>query len=218
MTKTKDETKNEPKTETSPALQLSEADIEARNRYMADAVISPDFSAATVVSAYLKPDKIDLLALMEQLRAQHESLSSGNLSQAENMLMSQAVALQSIFTKLAIRALSTNGVDQIQSILGLALRAQSGSRASLQALGELKNPRQVTFAKQPNIANGPQQVNNTVAVAHAHAHEENADSANKLSGGNHELLQDTRTSGATIAGHPIVAAVEKVHRAKVRRG
>lgn len=218
MTKSKNETKNETKSETSPALQLSEADIEARNRYMADAVISPDFSAATVVSAYLKPDKIDLLALMEQLRAQHESLASGNLSQAENMLMSQAVALQSIFTKLAIRALSTNGVDQIQSILGLALRAQSGSRASLQALGELKNPRQVTFAKQANIANGSQQVNNTVAVTHAHAHEDNADSANKLSGGNHELLQDTRTSGATIAGHPIVATVEKVHRAKVRRG
>ena len=211
-------TKNEPQSDKSPALQLSEAEIEAKNRYMAEAVISPDFSAATVVTAYLKPNNIDQLALMEQLRAQHASLASGNLAQAENMLMSQAVALQSIFTKLAIRALAANGSEQIQCILGLALRAQSGSRASLQALGELKNPRQVTFAKQTNIANGPQQVNNAVAVAHTRAHEEIADSANKLSGGNHELLQDTRTSGATIAGHPIVATVEKVHRAKVRRG
>jgi hypothetical protein len=41
----------------------------------------------------------------------------------------------------------------------LALKAQSQCRATLETLATVKNP-PVLFAKQANIANGPQQVNN----------------------------------------------------------
>ncbi len=204
------------KSENCPALQRSDAEIEAENNYMAKVAMSPEFSAASVVQAYNREGKFDLFALMAQLEAQHANLASDNLANAENMLMSQAVALQVIFTKLAVRAMGATGHDQIQCMLGLALRAQSGSRATLQTLGELKHPRQATFVRQANIAQGPQQVNNGVALAHAH--EENPDSANKLSGAHHELLQDNRAAGSTIESHPCLATLEKVNGTKVRRG
>ena len=214
------ETDTSAKSEHCPAVLRSEAEIEAENNYIAKAAMSPEFSAASVVQAYNRELKLDLFALMAQLEAQHANLASDNLANAENMLMSQAVALQVIFTKLAVRAMGATGHDQIQCMLGLALRAQSGSRASLQALGELKNPRHTTFVKQANIAQGQQQVNNGVAPARVlptFAQEEFPDSTNKLSGARHELLEDTRAAGPAIAGYPVVAAVEKVHRAKVGR-
>ena len=50
--------------------------------------------------------------------------------------------------------------------LRLALRAQGQCRATLETLGVIKNPPTV-FAKQANIAAGPQHVNNTLSVGHS---------------------------------------------------
>jgi hypothetical protein len=47
----------------------------------------------------------------------------------------------------------------------MALKAQNQCRMTLETLSNIKNP-PVIYAKQANIANGPQQVNN-----HAHAGE-----------------------------------------------
>ena len=44
--------------------------------------------------------------------------------------------------------------------MNLALKAQAQSRATIQALTELKYPKQATFVKQANIANGHQLINN----------------------------------------------------------
>ena len=204
--------------EKTQVLTPSGTDTGAMNRLMAKTVISPEFSAATVVVACSKSSTIDQQTLMEQLRAQHAALALDNLVQAQNMLMSQAVALQAIFTTLATQAMTSSIPEQIQNMLGLALRAQSGSRATLQALGELKNPRQATFVRQANFAQGgPQQVVNN-GIAPARTQEEIAISTNKLTGASNELLEDTRAPGQAITGYPIVATVEKVHRTQVRRG
>lgn len=53
-------------------------------------------------------------------------------------------------------------VDQIDKFTRLALKAQSQCRATLETLAVIKNP--PVFARQANIANGPQQVNNQVTV------------------------------------------------------
>ena len=65
----------------------------------------------------------------------------------------------------------------------LALKAQAQCRATLEALAEIKNPRPVSFVKQANIANGPQQVNNGSTHAGTHAH------AEKSTGTKNELLE-----------------------------
>ena len=201
--------------EKSQALTPSGTDTEAMNQLMAQTVISPEFSASTVVMACSQSSAIDQQALMEQLRAQHAALALDNLAQAENMLISQSVALQGIFTTLASRAMTSNSPEQLQNMLGLALRAQSGSRATLQALGELKNPRHATFVRQANFAQGPQQVNN--AIAPARTQENIAVSANKLTGTSNELLEDTSAPGQAITGHPDVATLETVNRTTNRR-
>jgi hypothetical protein len=100
------------------------------------------------------------------------------------MLLSQALALNGIFAALATRAsraMDTNMVAADFS-LRLALRAQAQSRATLETLANVKNPRAVAFVRQANIAHGPQQVNNdgrpaTPVAAHA---EEAHSAQNKL--------------------------------------
>ena len=50
-------------------------------------------------------------------------------------------------------------LEATETFARMGFKAQAQSRANLEALAEIKNPRPV-FAKQTNIANGPQQVNN----------------------------------------------------------
>src|SRR3546814_6990491 len=78
----------------------------------------------------------------------------------EAMLVGQAYALQNIFASLMRRASSQQHLKQYQAHMNLGLKAQAQCRATLQALTELKYPRQVVIAKQANISNGHQQVNN----------------------------------------------------------
>ena len=79
----------------------------------------------------------------------------------------------------------------------------------------MKNPPMV-FARQANIANGPQQVNNgTVPLAERtnSRPRQTVAEPNKLSGANHELPQDTGASPATSGANPDLAAVGAVNRA-----
>jgi hypothetical protein len=73
-------------------------------------------------------------------------------------------------------------------LMRVALKAQSQSRCTIDSLADIKNPRPV-FAKQTNIANGPQQVNSTTGPqqvnnghpsAPARAENENPSPTNKL--------------------------------------
>ena len=87
-------------------------------------------------------------------------IQSGDLSKIEEMYISQAVALEVIFTSLARRAKVQDKSLQYETHMRLALKAQNQSRATLQALVQLKQPSNTTFVKQANIAQGHQQVNN----------------------------------------------------------
>jgi mRNA interferase RelE/StbE len=60
----------------------------------------------------------------------------------------------------ARRAVQAPFFDTTERYLRLALRAQSQSRATWEALIAIKNPPPVGYLRQTNIAHGPQQVNN----------------------------------------------------------
>lgn len=78
----------------------------------------------------------------------------------------------------------------------LTLKAQSNCRATAEALAFMQNPPTV-FAKQANISNGPQQVNNGVRSARSVARAEKTDSLpNKLLEANGERLDDQKASAA----------------------
>jgi hypothetical protein len=65
-----------------------------------------------------------------------------------------------MFTSLARTAKAQEQLLQYETHMRFALKAQNQSRATLQALIQLKQPGQTTFVRQANIAQGHQQVNN----------------------------------------------------------
>jgi hypothetical protein len=97
---------------------------------------------------------------MQVLEKTIAQIQSGDLSKIEEMYISQAVALEVMFTSLARRAKAQDKLLQYDTHMRFALKAQNQCRATLQALVQLKQPSNTTFVKQANIAQGHQQVNN----------------------------------------------------------
>ena len=214
------------------ALQPTTVKIsELTTAHKARLAVSPSINGATVIHAYqgnVIGKDVDFSALIDELRETCAEVKGGDLHTLEAMLISQATALQTIFTSLALRAQSHEYQKHLESFLGLALKAQAQSRATLSALVDLKYPRQATFVKQANIANGPQQVNNGAAAAepaqNAQARAYTGQSAleqNKLleaSHGQPGKRMDTRAAQKAERSHQAVETVATVNRAKKPRG
>ena len=129
----------------------------------ARAALLASVNSAIVIDTYqgnIMGSDPDLLTLVDGLNDTFKEVKAGDLSEMEAMLISQATALQTIFTSLARKAHSQTYQKHYEAFLGLALKAQAQSRATITALVDLKYPRQATYVKQANIAHGAQQVNN----------------------------------------------------------
>lgn len=87
-----------------------------------------------------------------------QKVNGGDLAGLEAMLAAQAVTLNAMFTQLAHQTSKMTVVDQIDWFTRLALKAQGQCRTTVETLAQMKNS--PIFARQANIANGPQQVNN----------------------------------------------------------
>lgn len=110
----------------------------------------------------------DVNALCRELTAGAKEVQSGNLGMMERMLAAQAFSLDTMFTDLARQAHGQPFLPQLQTFMGLALKAQAQCRATIEALAEIKNPKAATFVRQANIAH-QQQVNNGDAALPAPA-------------------------------------------------
>jgi hypothetical protein len=123
--------------------------------------VDPVVSAAQTVQDFSKRQgPLDVVDLHKASMDIHRAVRDGDLGQVENMLLSQAMALESVFHALAQRAQVQQNPARNDALLVLAMKAQNGSRATLAALIELKQPRQsATFVKQTNQSAGPMQVN-----------------------------------------------------------
>jgi hypothetical protein len=129
-------------------------------------VLSPMIQSAVAIKAWGGfVGEVDLAGLLEEQGEQFKQVQGGDMQPVEAMLYSQAMTLQTVFTNLARRAAVQESIQWLQTLLGLALKAQAQSRATLAALAEIKNPRPVAFVKQANISSGPQQVNNGMQPA-----------------------------------------------------
>ncbi len=141
----------------------------------------------SVMVRYLGMDhgELSLTDMVKSLKSQGEQVNAGDLGAAERMLSAQAAALNAIFGELARRAALNLGeyLGAAETYLRLALKPQSQSRATIETLAAIKNPPTV-YARQVNVANGPQQVNNAAAARTL----ENQSAPSKLSGESNELL------------------------------
>lgn len=176
-------------------------------------------AASESFSKSLFPD-LDLSEVIEDLKVRVAKVQSGDMTAMEAMLVGQAQALQTIFVGLTRKAVSQEYLKNYSVIMSLALKAQSQSRATIQALTELKYPKQVAFVKQANISQGHQQINNgtnnhknTKGVDSSCA-EENTNQTNELLSENNYASMDTRRTAATIETDKEMAALEKQHRRK----
>ena len=117
---------------------------------------------ATYQSGLFNADDLDILECRHEVVKRIGQVHDGNTVHVVGLLMAQALALNSIFTKLALKAASVDEPDgsrQMETYMRLSLKAQSQSRATLEAVLAAGNP-PVLFAQQANVAFGPQQVNN----------------------------------------------------------
>lgn len=125
----------------------------------------PSNNAAVVIEKFVKRDFGEQSpgALAEALSESAKKVIGGNMDQVEEMLISQAHSLQSIFVNMAGRASKAEHFENLERFMRMAMKAQNQCRMTLETLATIKNP-PVVYAKQANIANGPQQVNNGIPV------------------------------------------------------
>lgn len=184
-----------------------------KGQNFAKLITSPEVAAYRVIHA--SEDKkldssIDVPGLVALLRSQAEAVNKNDLSQAEAMLMNQAVALQSIFVRLTEKAFNQEYISNLDTMIKLALKAQSQCRTTIEALSTIKNP-PVVFAKQANIAHGHQQVNNGNGTT-THARK-NQNQQNELLKDHYETV-DTGTASAASLAHSSMETLGEINRSK----
>ena len=201
----------------SPSFPRKDVEIEVAQgsdqltiaRKYAQIYTSPELAAHRVLNATDTKvglgEAVDVPTLVDQLREQAKMVNAGDLTQVEAMLIGQATALQTLFARLTERAFSAEYMPNFETFLKLALRAQSQSRSTLEALAAIKSP-PVLIAKQANLTTGPQQINNNGAMP--------GDRARKIGKSQNELLEtsdgkwlDTGAAGAASGVDPKLATV-----------
>lgn len=195
--------------------KFPEANDEAKA--VARLTLQASANAAAVMDRYTTNifGEVDLGALVDVLVTDIKQVQGGDMGKVEAMLMGQAEALQSMFVSFARRAQVQTHQPNLESFFRMALKAQSQCRMTLETLATIKNP-PIVYAKQANIANGPQQVNNGIPsnVPHAHAREEKPIQSNELltDGVEHGPTLDTRGTAAAGEANQKLATVGAIDR------
>lgn len=194
----------------------SEAEIAAFTAELAARALSqPEVTAARVIQR-LEGNNLDINACADELRRQSAEVQRGEMKRAEALLVAQAHTLDALFSNLALRSRDNargGYLEAADRYMRLALKAQSQCRATVEALATIKNP-PIVYARQANIANGPQQVNNGISPRTR----ENVIDQSKQSEVSHELLQDRGTPALAGRVDSQMEALGEINRAEVERG
>jgi len=173
------------------------AEFKSKSEYLSTAVIE-SFGVGI-------GDDFNFPSTIKTLEKTIQQIKSGDLSKIEEMYISQAMALEVMFTSLARRAKAQEKLLQYETHMRFALKAQNQCRATLQALVQLKQPSNTTFVKQANIAQGHQQVNNLA--------EKNITPQNELLEDSYAQL-DTGTTTTPKGIDTTLEALGKINRRK----
>ena len=162
----------------------------------------PETQAAVTIQKLT--DLHDVNALAKILSKQTADVVGGNMTRPESMLLSQAHTLDALFNSLVMKGLGQTHMPHYEAFMRLAFKAQSQCRSTLQTLSDIKNP-SVVYAKQANITNGNQQINNGVPAPRT---QENKNYSNELLEHTHGERLDTREKGTASCINSELAAVE----------
>jgi hypothetical protein len=210
--------KRDHKKEDPKALNVAQQTTEGAAETLAHTSLRPTVQAALTLMEYNKGfGELSIITLVDDLGKQCELASGGDLKGAEAILTAQAHTLDAIFHNLARRAQRVEYLNQVDTNLRLALKAQAQCRSTLEALAAIKNPQPVAFVKQANIAHGPQQVNNAEAAGASRA-EKSGNRPNKLLEHQHGERLDLGKAGTAGGTDSTLETVGAVNRPEDGRG
>ncbi len=196
-----------------PRNQINVQCVEGENpdEVVARELTRPEINAAATIQN-MQGDNHEVNALAKELASQIKAVNEGDLTRAEGMLVAQAHTLDEIFNHLAKRSymnIKEGYLEAGDRYMRLALKAQSQCRATLESLATIKNP-PIVYARQANITNGPQQVNNGIPT---HAGK-NENQQSKLLSGDGYAEMDARRTAAAIGTHQELETVGEINRAE----
>ena len=187
-------------------LRVVEQPGKSPDKVVAELAIDPVINAAATVVLFAKGTlgNVEITETVEAINDAVAKVRGGNMSGPEATLVSQAATLESIFTELARRSGLNMGefIEASERYMRLALKAQAQCRATIETLAAMKNP-PVVIARQANISNGPQQVNNGQPRA-----EKNTIAPNELLETEHGKRLDSGAPLAPVRGHPELVSLE----------
>jgi hypothetical protein len=161
---------------------------------VAKILTTPEVGAAGTIRVL--NDIHDVNALTKILSQQTADVVGGNMTRPEAMLLAQAHTLDALFNSLVMKGLNQSHMPHYEAFMRLAFKAQSQCRSTLQTLSDIKNP-SVVYARQANITNGNQQINNGVPAPRK---QENINHSNELLT---ELPHATLDSRRTVEAIPV---------------
>jgi len=175
-------------------------------------LLKPEVTAALCLQTWEELHTVDGLrvALTEQIDAVH----NGSMTRPESMLLAQAHTLDALFNSLAHKAHGQTHMPHYDSFLRLAFKAQSQCRSTLETLAAIKNPPAV-YARQANINNGHQQINNGFSAPRT---QENKNIPNELLEHTHGERLDGREKSEAIPVNTELEAVGEGCRSDNSRG
>ncbi len=196
-------------------LTIMKEEGKSELRQLTEIQLSPLINNALTlqVVAAGNSDKIDITEAVEVIKEKSQKIIAGDLSELEATLTAQIVSLNTIFNTLILRFAHSlgNSLKSAETYMRLALKAQAQCARTAEILATIKNP-PIVYAKQANIAQGHQQINNgNQSATHAG---KTINSANELLSEDSNAPLDTRGTVETSGANQELAAVETVDRSK----
>lgn len=192
-------------------LQLQAVSEDEQHEAVARSFSKPEVRAASVIQKF-DGQLMDINCLVAELETQNAALQAGSLNRVEAMLGSQAHTLDALFSNMARRShanLEAGHGVAAERWMRLALKAQAQTVRTIEALGELKNPRHIAYVAQANISNGHQQINNEIAPQVDQLQKPPNKLSLELKNG---LYPNPGTSSKSGATHSSMATLEAVDR------
>lgn len=149
-----------------------------------------------------------------------KKITKNDTSELEITLSAQVGSLDAIFAsmaRMAATSINDKNLHAVEAYMRIALKAQAQCARTIEVLSNIKNP-PIVYAKQANIANGHQQINNGVPqVENPHAHAEKQNQQNELLSESANETMDIRGAATPSQANQAVEAVGTKHRRKDRR-
>ena len=136
-------------------LQVMEQKEKSREQQVAEISLNPitlNTNTARVFSSGVFGE-LAITESIEVVRKMTDAVVQGsNLNELEELLTTQAVALNGIFNYLALRAHTNIGhyPETVEKYMKLALKAQAQCRSTIEAINEIKNPIKTEIFSLPN--------------------------------------------------------------------